>query len=211
MERDVAIQLGILILTVAIFYVLHTLPKRAFSKLRSRARPNNQAHRHFIQGAQLLARARSTKTKSTSVNLAKSAVDEADKALALDPRDPAAHILKAMAETLMGRKASALKSLDVALSPPAVKMLSEREKGDALMRRADLLIGLNRKRRVDSAIADLVEAVGLSPDNSRAFCLLGHCYQIKEMRGEAQTAFQKALQLEPDLKEAHDGLARLAS
>ncbi|KAL1566797.1 hypothetical protein AAHA92_02363 [Salvia divinorum] len=208
MDKEVIIQLGILILTLAIFYLLHTLPKRA---LRSKARPNNQAHRHFIKGAQLLARARSTKTKSSSFTLAKSAVDEADKALALDPRDPAAHILKAMAQTLMGHKAAALKSLDVALSPPAVKTLSHREKGDALVRRADLLIGLNRKRRVDSAVADLEEAVRLSPDNSRAFCLLGHCYEIKEMREEARTAFHKALQLEPDLKEAHDGLARLPS
>lgn len=211
MDRDAVIQLGILIFSLAIFYVLHSLPKRAFSKLRSRARPNNQAHRHFIQGAQLLARARSTKTKATSFNLAKSAVDEADKALALEPRDPAAHILKAMAETLMGHKATALKSLDLALSPPAVKMLSESERGDALIRRAELLIGLNRKRRVDSAVEDLLEAIGLSPDNSRAFCLLGHCYEIKEMREEARNAFEKSLELEPGLKEAREGLGRLAS
>ncbi|KAG6387586.1 hypothetical protein SASPL_152778 [Salvia splendens] len=169
MERDIVIQLGILMLTLAIFYLLllHTLPKR------SKSRTNNQAHRHFIAGAQLLARARSTKTKSFSFTLAKSALDEADKALALDPRDPAAHILKAMAQTLMGHKAPALKSLDVALSPPAAKALSHREKGDALVRRADLLIGLNRKRRVDSALADLEEAVGLSPDNSRGFLFVG--------------------------------------
>ncbi|KAH6796893.1 Tetratricopeptide repeat superfamily protein [Perilla frutescens var. hirtella] len=211
MDRDVIIQLGILIFTLAIFFILQTLPKRAFTKLRSRARPNNQTHRHFIQGAHLLARARSTKTKSASFNLAKSAVDEADKALALDPRDPAAHILKAMAETLMGRTTAALKSLDLALSPPAVKMLSEREKGDALVKRAELLIGLNRKRRVDSAIGDLVEAVGLSPDNARAFCLLGHCYEIKELREEARNAFEKALKMEPGLKEAHEGLGRLSS
>lgn len=211
MERDIVVQLGILIFTLAIFYVVHSLPKRAFSKLRSKARPSSQANHHFIQGAQLLARARSTKTKSTSLNLAKSAADEADKALALQPRDPAGHILKAMAQTLMGHKTAALKSLDVALSPPAVRMLSEREKSDALIRRAELMIGLNRRRRVDAAIGDLVEAIELGPDSARAFCLLGHCYEIKELRDEARTAFEKALKIEPALKEARDGLGRLDS
>ncbi|GER47125.1 tetratricopeptide repeat protein [Striga asiatica] len=209
MDQHILLQLGILILTLAIFYVLHSLPKRAFSKLRSKAQPNTQAHRHFIQGAQLLSRARSTKSKSSALNLAKSAAGEADKALALEPRDPAAHILKAMAQSLMGHKASALKSLDAALSPPAVKMLSGREKGDALLRRAELQIELNRRRRVDSAIDDLVEAVGLSPDNSKAFCLLGQSYETKGLRDEARNAFVEALKIEPNLKEARDGLARL--
>lgn len=116
-----------------------------------------------------------------------------------------------MAETLMGHKLTALKSLDLALSPPAVKMLSEVERGDALIRRAELLIGLNRKRRVDSAMGDLQEAIGLSPDNSRAFCLLGHCYEVKEMIVEARNAFEKSLALEPGLKEAREGLQRLGS
>ncbi|GFP99160.1 hypothetical protein PHJA_002059900 [Phtheirospermum japonicum] len=211
MEKDILLQLGILTLTLTIFYVLHSLPKRAFAKLRSKARPNNQAHRHFIQGAQFLSRARSTKTKPTALNLAKAAVNEADKALALEPRDPASHILKAMAQSLMGHKTSALKSLDSALSPPAVKMLSEREKGDALCKRAELHIELNRRRRVDSAIEDLVEAVELSTDNAKAFCLLGQCFEIKGVRDEAKNAFEKALGIEPNLREARDGLGRLGS
>ncbi|PIN05865.1 hypothetical protein CDL12_21594 [Handroanthus impetiginosus] len=211
MEKDVLVQLGILIFTLCIFYVLHSLPKQAFTKLRSKARSNNQAHRHFIQGAQFLSRARSTKTKSTTFNLAKSAVSEADMALAIEPRDPAAHILKAMAQSLMGHKTAALKSLDTALSPPAVKMLAEREKGDALYIRAELRFELNRKRRVDSAIEDLVEAVGLSPDNAKAFCLLGQCYEIRGQRDEAKNAFEAALKIEPDLKEARESLGRLGS
>ncbi|KAL6554913.1 hypothetical protein OROGR_006171 [Orobanche gracilis] len=211
MEKDIILQLGVLILTLGIFYVLQSLPKRAFTKLRSRARPNSQAHRHFIQGAQFLSRARYSKSKSTAFNLAKSAANEADKALALDPREPAAHILKAMAQNLMGHKNSALKSFDSALSPPAVKLLSVREKGDALFKRAELHIELNRKRRVDLAIEDLVEAVGLSPDNAKAFCLLGQCFEIKGLRSEAKNAFEKALKIEPSLIEARDGLASLGS
>ncbi|KAL3838660.1 hypothetical protein ACJIZ3_023251 [Penstemon smallii] len=209
MERDTLIQLSILILTLTIFYLLHGLPKRALTKLRSKSRSNNQAHRHFIQGAQFLSRSRSTRNKSTSFNLAKSAVNEADKALALDPKDPAAHILKAMAQIVMGHKTAALKSLDLALLPPAVKMLAAREKGDALFKRAELQFGLNKKRRVDSAIEDLVEAVGLSPDNGKAFCLLGQCYEVKGLREEAKKAFVEALRVEPGLEEAQNGLGRI--
>ncbi|CAA3025478.1 Tetratricopeptide repeat-containing domain [Olea europaea subsp. europaea] len=209
MGTDVLLQLGIIFFTLGIVYALHSLPKRALTKLRSKARPNTQIHRHFIQGAQFLSRARSSKNKSTAFNFAKSATNEADKALALEPKDPAAHILKAMALDLMGHKNSALKSLDLALSPPAVRMLADRERGDALFKRAQLQVGLNRKRRVDSAIDDLVEAVRLSGDNAKAFCLLGQCYEMKGLRDEAKQAFQKALSIDSQLKEAHDGLGRM--
>ncbi|KAL2498951.1 Tetratricopeptide repeat (TPR)-like superfamily protein [Abeliophyllum distichum] len=184
-------------------------PNGSLTKLRSKARPSTHVHRHFIQGAQLLSRARSSKNKSTAFNLAKSAANEADKALAIEPKDPAAHILKAMALDLMGHKNSALKSLDLALSPPAVKMLAEKERGDALFKRAQLQVSLNRKRRVDSAIEDLVEAVRLSADNAKGFCLLGQCYEMKGLKEDAKQAFEEALRVDPQLKEARDGLGRL--
>lgn len=88
-------------------------------------------------------------------------------------------------------------------------MLSGVEKGDALFKRAELLVELNRKRRVDSAIQDLVQAVGLSKDNAKAFCLLGQCYEIKGSMDEAKGAFGKALALQPGLQEARAGLGRL--
>lgn len=88
-------------------------------------------------------------------------------------------------------------------------MLSGVEKGDALFKRAELLVELNRKRRVDSAIQDLVEAVGLSKDNAKAFCLLGQCYEMKGLMEEAKGAFRKALALQPGLQEARAGLGRL--
>ncbi|XP_051117172.1 uncharacterized protein LOC127241932 [Andrographis paniculata] len=209
METNLFIQLGILIFSLGIFYALQTLPKKAFSKLRSKARPGAQAHHHFIKGAQFLSKARSARAKPAAVSLAKFAVDEADKALALEPRDPAAYILKAMAQTVMGHRAAALKSLDAALSPPAAKMLSDRDKGDALLKRAELQVGLNRRRRIDSAVEDLAESVRLSPDNSKAFLLLGQCYEMKGCTDDAKWAFERALEIEPTLKEAHAGLGRL--
>nr|GMC56817.1 Small glutamine-rich tetratricopeptide repeat-containing protein [Ipomoea batatas] len=209
MATEMLIQLGILVFTLGIFYAIYNLPKRAFTRIRFKDRSDNQAHQHFIQGAQLLSRARSSRSKSTALKFAKAAGGEADKALALDPRDPAALILKALVLDLMGHKTAALKSLDAALSPPGVKELSERERGDALFKRAELQVALNRRRRVASAVADLEQAVKLSPDNANAYCLLGRCYEIEGLKEEARRSFQHALKIEPDLATAREGMAHL--
>lgn len=111
----------------------------------------------------------------------------------------------------MGHKSAALKCVDQALTFPAVKSLSEKERGDALFARAELRMAVNRRRRVDSAVADLVEAVRLSEDNGKAFCLLGQCFVIKGMRHEAKNAFERALRIEPGLVEARQGLLDLDS
>ncbi|KAK4367028.1 hypothetical protein RND71_014908 [Anisodus tanguticus] len=206
METDIVIQLAILLFTLGIFYAMYNFPKQALTRPRTKNRSTNQAHIHFIKGAE----ARSNRNKSTSFNLAKSAAAEAGKALILEPKDPAAHILKALSLDLMGYKIAALRSLDSALSPPAVKALSGGERGDALLKLAELLVGLNRKRRVDSALVDLLEAVQLScSDQAKAFCLLGQCYEIEGLKVEAHNAFEEALRIEPDLIAARQGLGRL--
>ncbi|XP_047315589.1 uncharacterized protein LOC124919399 [Impatiens glandulifera] len=211
MGTDMVLQLAILVLTLGIFFVLHKYPRQALNKIRTRGRSTAQANRHFINGAQLLARARSVRNRTTAANLAKDAAVEADKALAFDPRDAAAHILKALILDLMGHKSSALRSLDTALSSAAAKSLSGSDRGDALVKRAELQIALNRKRRVESAVVDLEEAVGLSPANSKAYCLLGVCYEMKGMKEEARKAFEEAIRLEPRSDPARQGLNRLAT
>lgn len=210
-QPETTIQLAFLVLAIGIFLAIYNLPKKAFTKLRSSHRATSLSNRHFLAGAQLLSRARSTRHRSSAATLAKSAVDEADKALALHPRDPAAHILKALAQDLLGHRTAALRSLDAALSPPAVKLLSRTEKGDALVKRAEMQLAVNRRRRVESAVLDLVEAVDLTRDNAKGFCLLGQCYEHKGMRDEALKAFQDALGIEPDNILAREGLARLKS
>ncbi|XP_015890572.3 uncharacterized protein LOC107425146 [Ziziphus jujuba] len=216
MAPEVVLQLAFLILTLSIFFVMIKLPKQALTKLRAKNRANLQSSRHFVQGSHLLVRARSIPNRQQSLIHAKNALIEAEKALSLSPKDPAPHILKALALDLMDRKNSALRSLDLALSIPCVKSLSEKERGDALVKRAELKMAVNRKRRIDSAMEDLVESVRLLSDGgsgteSKGLCLLGQCYEWKGMREMAREAFEKALRLEPESIAAREGLDRLAS
>ena len=64
------------------------------------------------------------------------------------------HILKALALNLQGLNTSALDSLDVALSPLAIKSLSE-EKGHALFNRVELKMAIGSYGKVYSILGDL--------------------------------------------------------
>ena len=213
MAPELSVQLALLILTLAMFFAVLKLPKQALTKLRSKNRSTVQSTRHLAQSSNLLDRARSSPHKAQSLAQAKNALAEAEKALSLSPRDPSAHILKALALDLMDRRTSALRSLDLALSPPCVKSLSRTERGDALLKRAELKLAMNRRRRVDSAVEDLVEAVRLGDGDSesRALCLLGQCYEWKGMKELARKAYEKALRFELGSMVARQGLDRLGS
>lgn len=79
------------------------------------------------------------------------------------------------------------------------------------MKRAELKLALNRRRRVDSALEDLDEAVRLSRGeaDTTAFCLLGQCYEWKGMRDEARESFERALTMDSGSLLARQGLDRL--
>ncbi|KAF6143565.1 hypothetical protein GIB67_029734 [Kingdonia uniflora] len=209
--RDILIQAGLVLLGSLIYFLMQGFPKRILSKLRSGNQSSIKSKSHFVQGAQLLARSRSSLSKPKSIELAKDAADQADLALSLNPKDAAAYILKALALEIQGHKADSLRSLDTALSPPAVKSLSSRERGDALFKRAELQMAVSKRRKVDSAVLDLVEAVQLSPENAKAFCLLGLCYEQKGNREEARGAYESARRVDKASVEAREGLDRLTS
>ena len=102
--------------------------------------------------------------------------------------------------------------MDSALWPPAVRLLSTEDRADALVERAELKLAVNRRRRIDSAVEDLIAAVELSEGervDSEALCLLGKCYESKGMKEKAKEAFRKVLDVEPDSIEARNGLDRL--
>ncbi|XP_041021286.1 anaphase-promoting complex subunit 7-like [Juglans microcarpa x Juglans regia] len=208
---DILLQVGLILLMIYLFLAMHGIPNKVLSKIRYRNRADFQAKRHFVLGAQLLARARSSKNRSDSTSLAKEALEEAEKAIAFDPKDAAAHILKSLALDFQGFKTSALDSLDAALSPLCAKSLSDQERGDALFKRAELKVAIARRGRTDSAVADLEDAVTLSPENAKAFRLLGECYEGKKMKEEAKKAYEDALRVEPELTAAREALDRLGS
>ncbi|KAK0577274.1 hypothetical protein LWI29_030547 [Acer saccharum] len=211
MWTDILLQAGLILVTVIMFLAMHDIPQKLLNKLRYRNRADLQAKRHFVIGAQYLAQARSSKSRSSSASLAKQAESEADKAVSLDPKDAAAYILRSIALDIQGFKTSALDSLDIALSNPAVKTLSETEKGDALFKRAELKMSMSRRGRVDSAMEDLSDAVKMSPENAKAFCLLGECYEVKKLSEEAKMAFESALKVDSNSAAAKAALDRIGS
>ncbi|KAL2459005.1 Tetratricopeptide repeat (TPR)-like superfamily protein [Forsythia ovata] len=212
MWSDLLLQACIILVMVFMFLFIHNIPQNLFTKLRLFSRRANlQAKRHFVSGAQLLSQARSSKDSSRSSSLAKQAESEAEKAIHLDPKDAAAHILKALALELQGFRTSAIDSLDVALSPLAAKSLSDLERGDALYKRAELRFSVSQHGRVDSVVEDLVESVRLKTDNPNAFSLLAECYEKKGLKEEAKKAYQDALRVQPNYNLAQVALDRLAS
>ncbi|KAL2339931.1 hypothetical protein Fmac_007871 [Flemingia macrophylla] len=80
------------------------------------------------------------------------ALAEVEKAIPLDPKDAASHLLKSMAPDLQGFRSNAL---DVALSLLAAASLAAEERGDALFKRVELKISLSQQKHVDSAVAGL--------------------------------------------------------
>ncbi|KAK7385400.1 hypothetical protein VNO78_31117 [Psophocarpus tetragonolobus] len=205
--NDIVLQVGMVVVMIVSYLFMHDVPKKLWEKLRLRNRADIQAKRHFVQGAQLLARARASKSKA----LAKEAQAQAQRAIALDPCDAAPYLLKALALDFLGLRSAALDSLDEALSPLAAKSLSDSERGDALLKRAELRLGTSQRCRVDSALADLTESVRLRPNNAKAFFSLGECYERKKMNEDAVKAYQQALDLEPQFRVAEQALHRLDS
>lgn len=205
MWSDLLLQAATILVTLFMFLFIHNIPQKLFSKLRLLGRRSNlEAKRHFVLGAQLLSQARSSSDRS----LAQRAEAEADRAISLDPKDAAFHILKALALELQGFKTSALDSLDAALSPLAAKSLSGGERGDALFKRAELRMAVNEG---GGAVEDLVESVRLNGDNAKAYGLLGECYEKKGLKEEARKAYEDALRLRPDYDLPRNALARLVS
>ncbi len=84
-------------------------------------------------------------------------------------------------------------------------------RSDSLMLAADVRIEMNSARH---AIDLLQEAVHLDPELAEGYARLGTAYlesrERKKQWKKARQAFEKALSLNPDLAEAHDGLGHIA-
>nr|CAD1820146.1 unnamed protein product [Ananas comosus var. bracteatus] len=117
-------------------------------------------------GTQLLARVHSNPSFTSA-----SAIDEDNGAVALDARDVAANILKALALDLLDHHLPTLRSRDAALYPC--------KHGDALFRCAGVHLALNCRNRLHADLTNLIDAVHCNLDNAKPFALLGKCYEHK--------------------------------
>ncbi|KAL1196416.1 hypothetical protein V5N11_023111 [Cardamine amara subsp. amara] len=194
MATETIIQGAILVLTFVMFWAIKYLSQRGLNKFRTKHRATLQTQRQLIQASHLLARARTTTKKSQSQSLAKTALIEADDVISISPDDAAGHIVRALALDLLGHQTAALKSFDTALSYPRLKSLSVGERADALVKRAEMKLAVNRRRRTDSAIEDLEEAARLAAgtDTARLFRVLGECFEYKGLTEKAHWAFNEA-------------------
>lgn len=190
----------LIILSLGLMWATQGLRTAHLRSVKSKERVRVQARRHLEQGTQLLGRSKARK-----------AAVEADKAISLDPKDAASHILKAFALERQGHMGSARRSLNTALSPPVVKSLSLSEKAEALVKRADLVLAGSPggKRRLEVALGDLHASLAIKPDNAKAYCLLGTCYERKGLKAEALQAFQAALRIDPSSRDANHAFSRL--
>ncbi|KAK7282902.1 hypothetical protein RIF29_12014 [Crotalaria pallida] len=212
MFRDILLQIIVFLLFVFTFLYLYGIPQSLFHKFRYRTKSSaTQSKLHFVKAAQLLDRARSSKSltgTTAAAGLAEEALTEADLAISLNPKDAAPYLLKAMALEFQGFRTSALESIDMALSPLAAKSLEESERGDALLKRAELKKAMKAESVVEE---DLTQVVKLNPGNVKGWFLLGEWYEGKKMEDEAKKAYEKVLELEPELRVAKEALKRLGS
>lgn len=201
-----------LVVGLCVVWLAQTMGKRMLGPSRARGRKKAEARQHFVKGAQLLARSRSSAAGKPSEvrSLAKEANAEADKAIMLDPNDAACHVLKSLALEQQGLLPAALGSMNLALSPTIAKSLTPSEMSDALMKRGGLLFSTSKGRRnLDAAIADLQKSVEITPDNPKVLCMLALCQEKNRLYAEAEKSYERALALDPESDEARAGLKRL--
>ncbi|KAJ7518646.1 hypothetical protein O6H91_20G002000 [Diphasiastrum complanatum] len=191
---ELPVMVMMFLLGLGMIWAMQGLTKTFIKFSRSRKSSRSQAHKHFIQGAQLLAASRLPRNKAAKGRaMAHKAVAEADQAIALDPNDAASHILKGLALEQLGNTSAALRSLSVALSPPVCLGLSPVEKADALVRRAGLqLATFKGKKGAKAALEDLQASKSLNFDNPKAQSLLDTCYQRLGMDKRSQGLEQAA-------------------
>ncbi|VVB18136.1 unnamed protein product [Arabis nemorensis] len=207
MDTEIIIKGAILVLTLVIVWATKNIANKRLTKYRTKHRAKLQTQGQLIQAARLIARARTTTTKSQSQSLAKTALLEADDLIAISPNDAAGHIVRALALDLLGHQTAALKSFDTALTYPRLKSLSVGERADALVKRAEMKLAVNRRRRIDSAIEDLEEAARLAAgrETARLFRLLGECYVSKGLEEKARWAFNEGVKAQQSSATARDG------
>ena len=90
-------------------------------------------------------------------------------------------------------KANTPKSENAVKTEASVATAIEREAASIFEQAVDL----HDKKQLEASIAKLTAVVGMQPNNSEAYNLLGVCYDEKGQFNEAQDEYKKAIKLEP--------------
>jgi tetratricopeptide (TPR) repeat protein len=101
----------------------------------------------------------------------------------------------------------ALMQLDAAGAAAAVDRRAREDLNDAPAHR-DLASVYTKQGRQDEAFAELAIAAWLDPDDPLTFVALGHSLMADRRDEDAVGAFERAVTLQPDLREARYGLAQ---
>ena len=168
-----------------------------------KSEPNNDSYyaersrSHFYKSIDLKTTSgEHTAESDAEINLA---LADAEKALALNPRNTTAlnvrGIVKSLRKDEQGAIADYTRAIEI--DPRAYK---------AYMNRA---IGRTQLRDTEGAIADYTKVIQIEPKLAQAYQNRGGLYRRQSKNSEAVADFTKVLELEPNNKQAADALAKL--
>eukprot|EP00252_Welwitschia_mirabilis_P010301 TRINITY_DN2349_c0_g1_i1.p1 TRINITY_DN2349_c0_g1~~TRINITY_DN2349_c0_g1_i1.p1 ORF type:complete len:209 (-),score=18.08 TRINITY_DN2349_c0_g1_i1:288-914(-) len=196
------------VLQIAGALIVGLIIQRFLSRQAAKHRVKLEARKRFIEGAQLLSKAKAeseSKSREEAQEIGKEALEAASEALRLNPSDAASYILKGLCYEFLGGASNikeCLKCLDLALSPPVVETLSESEVSDALLKRSQFHSDPEK---------DLRESVKKNPKNCKALCVLGSYLEKKNLVDEARELYDRALEVDPGYLYAESALGRISS
>lgn len=124
---------------------------------------------------------------------------DAEKAIALNPRNTTALNVRGIVKSLKNDEQGAIADYTraIEIDPKAYK---------AYLNRA---IGRTKLRDTEGAIADYTKAIQIEPKLAQAYQNRGGLYRRQNKNSEAVADFTKVLELEPNNKQAADALAKL--
>ncbi len=130
------------------------------------------------------------------------ALQDFDHAIRMESSEPSYYIDRALVLAAIGNNSKALQDVN-----EAMKLENQGDDHSYLLLvRASLL---NDMEQYTQAITDCESVLFLQPDNALAYCMRGYAYSGLNHKLKAQADFVKALQLDPEMNEAKDGLAQL--
>ena len=129
---------------------------------------------------------------------AAAALDYASRAIAVDPRRARAHHLRGLALQAVGRGAEALVDLRQAVAIDATLVDARLDLGNALLAEGDI-----------ASAATEIDAVLAAEPSAIAYNSLGNLRARQRQFDDAITAYNRAIELDPRLSQAHGNLGML--